>query len=165
MLSKPVKPIVICLSGRIGSGKTSMSAALARARGAASVSFGAYVRTAAAARGLDSTHRETLQNLGAKLIEDHGHDWFCREVLATASWDGDRDLVVDGIRHVAVLEVIKRLVAPTNTVLIHLTLNSESDLRARASSRGSPLSREQYWRRTRPNVTFRMHCPESRTLC
>lgn len=132
----PVNPLVVCLSGRIGSGKTSVSALLAHARGAASASFGAYVRSVATARGHDSTHRETLQDLGAQMIADHGHEWLCREVIAAADWKGDRDLIVDGIRHVAVLEAIRKIVAPAEAVLVHLALDSESELRARADSRG-----------------------------
>lgn len=127
---------VICLSGRIGSGKTSVATALATARDAATTSFGAFVRTAAIARGLDANRREILQDLGAKLITDHGHEWLCREVIGSANWKQDRDLVVDGIRHVEVFDAIKRIAAPTTALLVHLQLESEVELAVRAGRRG-----------------------------
>ena len=136
--------LVVCLSGRIGSGKTSLSAALASARGATSVSFGAYVRSVAVVRGLDATHRETLQDLGAELIEEHGYEWLCRQVVGAANWDGKHDLIVDGIRHAGVLEAIRSMMAPAKTVLLHLELDSESELRRRDEGRSfSPERRTE----------------------
>ncbi len=131
-----MNPFVICLSGRIGSGKTSVSIALAAARNAATASFGAFVRTVAIARGLDANRREVLQDLGANLITEHGHEWLCREVVAAANWKQDRDLVVDGVRHVDVFDAIKRISAPTTTLLIYLQLESEMELAVRTGSRG-----------------------------
>lgn len=127
---------VICLSGRIGSGKTSVSTALAARRHAAAASFGAYIRSVASARRLDGSQREVLQDLGAEVIADHGHEWLCREVIAAAGWKGDRDLVVDGIRHVEVFEAIKRITMPAATLLVHLQLESDGELGIRAESRG-----------------------------
>lgn len=131
-----MNPIVICLSGRIGSGKTSVSTALATARCAATASFGTFVRAEAITQGLDANQREVLQDVGARLIVDHGHEWLCREVIASANWKQDRDLVVDGIRHVDVFNAIKRISASIPTLLIFLNLESEVELAVRARSRG-----------------------------
>lgn len=129
-------PLVVCLSGRIGSGKTSVSLALAKKRQAAVASFGAYIRSVASARGLDADRREVLQNLGAELIADHGHEGLCRAALSAAKWQGDRELIVDGIRHVQIFEAIKRITAPSMTLLVHLQLESDGELGVRAERRG-----------------------------
>lgn len=127
---------VVCLSGRIGSGKTSVSAALGSARRAVTASFGAYVRREAVARGLDAEQREVLQDLGAELIAENGHEWLCRQVVATANWNGDCDLVIDGVRHVEVLETIRRITYPVRTLLVYLALEAEAELGVRAELRG-----------------------------
>ena len=90
---------VICFSGRIGSGKTSVSRAVAHTLGAAWTGFGDFVRASASAAGLDSSSREVLQELGAKLIRQHGVAWLSVQVIARARWDGQRALVIDGVRH------------------------------------------------------------------
>lgn len=137
-------PCVVCLSGRIGSGKTSVSSAFASAHHSAVTGFGAFVRAEAGARGLDSTRREVLQDLGEELISMRGNDWLCRQVIATANWKRDRDLVIDGVRHVSVFEAIKLIVAPTTALLVHLQLDFRGELDSRGERRGiAPLSRPE----------------------
>src|ERR1039458_2129720 len=92
-------PIVVCFSGRIGSGKTSVSQCVATTLGAAWTSFGGFIRDAAQERGLDANSREVLQTLGAQLISEKGTDWLCEQVITRAKWDGHQPLVIDGVRH------------------------------------------------------------------
>ncbi len=111
---------VICFSGRIGSGKTSVSRAVGSALGAAWTGFGDFVRAIAAEQGFDATSRDVLQELGAKLIDEHGNPWLCAQVIARAEWDRKRALVIDGVRHEEVLDEIIKQVAGHPTMLVHL---------------------------------------------
>lgn len=138
---------VICFSGRIGSGKTSVSRAVANALGAAWTGFGDFVRASAAAAGLDTTSRDVLQELGAKLIHKHGIGWLCEQVIARANWDDEGPLVIDGVRHANVLDEIVRQVAGHPTVLVHLafggTRENASTLDAEARQRAEQHSTER----------------------
>lgn len=116
--------MVICFSGRIGSGKTSVSRQVAKVIGGAWAGFGDFVRSQAVSRSLDPGSREVLQDLGAELIRVHGSAWLCEQVIATAQWNEIKPLVVDGIRHIEVMDGITRLVAPHRAVLVHLALDN-----------------------------------------
>lgn len=140
-----MNPIVVCFSGRISIGKTSVSKALAQRLNCPWTGFGDYVRTIAAKRGLDPECRDVLQALGALLIEEQGFQSFCREVLAAANWPGDRPLIVDGIRHVEALEAIKQLLASTHVLLVHLAIESETALRDRTVQRGLEFGKRATW--------------------
>ena len=73
--------LVLCLAGRAAAGKSTLAEALVERLGWPSASFGDYVRAQARARSLGA-NRETLQDLGAQLIETYGWDGFCRRTLA-----------------------------------------------------------------------------------
>ncbi len=138
-------PIVVCFSGRIAIGKTSISKALARELNCPWTGFGDYVRAVAAKRGINAKDRDQLQRLGESIIQEHGFEWFCREVIAVANWKGNSPLVIDGIRHVEAFQAIARLLASHKSVLIHLAIDSEETLRSRAAQRGTDLSRRAAW--------------------
>src|SRR5207237_1082407 len=87
-----MKPLVMALSGRIGSGKTTVSTEVARRLGWVRTSFGDYVRSLARSRGLDDS-RETLQPLGASVLNE-GVEPFCRAVLAQAGWTSGTPVVI-----------------------------------------------------------------------
>ena len=122
--------LILCFSGRIGSGKTSVSRRVAETLGAAWTGFGDFVRAVAASRSLDASSREVLQTLGAQLLQDHGPAWLCQQVIARAGWDGHRPLVVDGVRHVDVLNEIGRQLSAHRNVLFYLDL-PDQDMPAR----------------------------------
>src|ERR1700683_879321 len=89
--------MIVAFAGRIASGKSAVSRALATHYGVPWVSFGNAVRTEAERRGLGDS-RQTLQDLGDELIAD-GWDGFCALVIGQVGWDGRQMLVVDGVRH------------------------------------------------------------------
>jgi dephospho-CoA kinase len=105
-----VTDTVIAFAGRIGAGKSSVAKALADHLGWKLASFGAYVRTVVSSRGL-SLSRESLQAVGEEL-EAKDTTALCRAVLNAAFWQPGEPLVIEGIRHVRVLEILKTLVAP-----------------------------------------------------
>lgn len=116
--------MVLAFSGKIGSGKSSISAAVAQALQLPLVSFGGYVRQQAQLLGLEPT-RQQLQDLGESLLQADAQS-FCAAVLAQAP-NQDDGLVVDGIRHESVLQILKKLVIPQQLLHIHITL--EEDVR------------------------------------
>ena len=56
--------LIVAFAGRIGAGKSSVSAAFAADLGWKFASFGAFVRKSASERGMDLS-RESLQAIGA----------------------------------------------------------------------------------------------------
>ena len=116
-----MKSLVLAFSGSIGSGKSTLSLSVAKALTWPYISFGNYVRTVALLRGLGES-REVLQEVGESLIQE-GWEQFCKSVLAQATWKPGEPLVVDGIRHVEAVEMLRLLVVPSELLLIHITLN------------------------------------------
>jgi dephospho-CoA kinase len=103
-------------SGGIGSGKSALSDVVARALGWPRASFGDYVRSVASQRGLAAT-RETCQALGQELI-DSDTSGFCEAVLASVGWSPGSPVVVDGIRHLRVLDILAGMVGPSGLTLV-----------------------------------------------
>ena len=116
-----MKPFVLAFSGSIGSGKSTLSLSLAQALNWPYVSFGNYVRSVALLRRLGES-REILQEVGESLIQE-GWEQFCKSVLAQATWKPGEPLVVDGIRHIEALEMLRLLVVPSELLLIHIMVN------------------------------------------
>ena len=125
---------IVAFAGRIGAGKSSVAKALADHLGWKLASFGAYVRTVASSRGL-SLSRETLQAIGEEL-EAADATALCRAVLDAASWKPEEPLVIEGIRHVRVLEILKTIVVPHHLVFVYLEADEERR-RSRLRDRGS----------------------------
>ncbi len=103
--------LVVAFAGRIGAGKSSVSAAVAEVLGLRLASFGGFVRKTATERGMDHS-RESLQAVGEEL-EAKAAAQFCRAVLDDAGWNAGKPVVVEGIRHVRILDTFKSLVAAT----------------------------------------------------
>jgi dephospho-CoA kinase len=125
---------IVAFAGRIGAGKSSVAKALADHLGWKLASFGAFVRTVAFSRGLSSS-RESLQAVG-KELEATDAPALCRSVLDAASWQPGQPLVIEGIRHVSVLEILRALVAPQPLVFIYLGADEEQR-RSRLRQRGA----------------------------
>lgn len=114
--------VVLAFAGTIGSGKSTVSAAVAAALGWPRTSFGDYVRKEAQRQGLDASSREVLQAIGEQLLAA-GWEPFCRSVLAQVAWVPGESLVIDGIRHVRAVETLRTLVAPAQLFLIYLQVS------------------------------------------
>lgn len=118
------RPLVVCFSGRIGSGKTSVTRALAVQLGWRRAAFGDYLRDRIVREGGDANDRQALQDLGQRLV-DTDAELFCRDVLTHAGYVHGESLLVDGIRHVAMYRLVASLVAPVQSRLIYLSADSE----------------------------------------
>lgn len=125
--------IVIAFAGPIGSGKSTVSVALARVLDLSRASFGDHVRSVAKQRGL-AQDREILQIIGSELIEN-GWGPFCKAVLLQADWKKGDSIIVDGIRHIEAIEALRQMTAPMRFVLIFISIE-EQDRQSRLMSKG-----------------------------
>ena len=116
-----MKSFVLGFSGKIGTGKTAVSECVAQQLGFPRVSFGNYVRSIAQRRGLENS-RETLQDIGESLVENDCQH-FCWSVLNQIDWIPGQNLVVDGIRHLKVLNEIRKIVLPSELSLIYIQVD------------------------------------------
>jgi dephospho-CoA kinase len=119
------RPLVVCFAGRIGSGKTSVTRALATQLGWRRAAFGDYLRDRIVREGGDANDRQVLQDLGQRLV-DNDAELFCRDVLAHADYVQGESLLVDGIRHVAMYRLVVSIVAPVESRLIYLSADIEN---------------------------------------
>ncbi len=125
---------VICFSGKIGSGKSSVSASVAKGLDCKLASFGGYIRHMVEMQDGDPKNRQALQDYGQGRVE-RDIEAFCRDVLKHANYQNGEDLVVDGIRHVDVFSTLSRLLPDCTVSLIHLDLD-DNLRRSRMAGRG-----------------------------
>ena len=117
---------VLAFAGRIGSGKTTLTTALAEALGCKRASFGDYVRYVVNARGMPAT-RENLQRIGTDLLE-HDKLVFCDAVLRYSGWTPGTSLVIDGLRHAETIDLICQLVSPLKFRIVYLEIDEDTRL-------------------------------------
>ena len=110
--------VVVGIVGKIRSGKSSLSRSLADDLKWPCVSFGDQVRCVAQQRGLDNS-REALQEVGEDLVEKEPRK-FCEAVLAQADWQPGQSLILDGIRHLKIVEILRFLVRPSVLRLVYI---------------------------------------------
>lgn len=127
-----MKTILICFAGRIASGKTTLSQAVAQTFKWPRASFGDRVRIEARRKGFNES-REVLQKIGEALIEEP--DDFCNMLLEHVAWKPGRHLVIDGLRHTTVLNSLRRLTTPSEVLLV-LVETGEQTLEKRLAKRG-----------------------------
>ena len=139
------RSLLVCFSGKIGSGKTSISRAVACRLGCRRTSFGGYLRDEVALRGGDPDCRESLQDLGQYQIEQDAES-FCRDVLATGDFIAGEDFVLDGIRHIEVLAHLGRIAVPSELRLIFI--NADAGLRSSRVGKRSDRARADFDRAT-----------------
>lgn len=111
--------LLLCFSGQIGSGKSSVSIAVADALGWKRTGFGDYLRAEIVHSGGHPGAREALQELGQSRV-DADPVAFCRDVLDFGGFVADEGFVIDGIRHVGIYDVLVDLAAPASARLIFL---------------------------------------------
>ena len=132
--------LVVCFSGKIASGKTSTSRAVASALRCGRASFGDYLRDEVTERGGDPGCRKSLQDLGQGRL-DHDAESFCTDVLAAGGFVPGEDFVLDGIRHVEVLPHLISISAPSEVRLIFL--KADAGLRSiRVADRSGRVSED-----------------------
>jgi dephospho-CoA kinase len=135
-------PLAIAITGRIGSGKTTLSKDLANALQCARASFGDYVRGVVQKRGLPPT-RENLQIVGTELLTSDACG-FCRSVLTSSGYQPGESLVIDGLRHMITIPIICALIEPSSMKIIRVSVPEEirlQRLRDRGEGDASSVAR------------------------
>lgn len=111
--------LLVCFSGQIGSGKSSVSAAVADVLGWRRTGFSDFLRTEIARGGGDPASRQALQDLGQQRV-DHDPEAFCRDVLRAGGFQPGDNFVIDGVRHVSIFRILRVLAAPSTARLLFL---------------------------------------------
>lgn len=111
--------LLLCFSGQIGSGKSSVSTAVAETLGWRRTGFGDYLRSEISRLGGDPKDRQTLQDLGQNRV-DADPVAFCRDVLSAGGFAPGDDFIVDGVRHVRIFEILAEVGAPSHARLLFL---------------------------------------------
>lgn len=128
---------IICLSGGIASGKTTIAQALADAWPNSSIrSFGDVVRAQARADRL-GTDRATLQETGIRLIAE-GWPAFVDALIADIPPQAEL-LIVDGVRHVEPVHELRRQF-PTIPVRLAFLAANETSVQQRMAQCGEPYN-------------------------
>jgi dephospho-CoA kinase len=97
-------------------------------------SFGNYVRKVATRIGYVDPTRAQLQEVGERLVKDEAQS-FCQSVLRDAEWFQGEGLIIDGIRHLHILEILREICFPQKFFLIYMAVD-ESIRQERVISRG-----------------------------
>jgi dephospho-CoA kinase len=121
-----VQPIVVGLAGPIASGKTTVGRKLADSLGVPFGSFGTVVRTIARSKGI-SESRENLQRLGQQLVE-HDPVQLCRNVLNDMGWQPGTSAVIEGFRHLSIVDALRKLVRPVSFRLVYIDVDLRTEL-------------------------------------
>lgn len=124
------------IAGRIGSGKTTFARGAAARLGFRRIGFGDHIRAIAQSRGLNSSDRAVLQELGQTLVSADPHA-FLASLLSRADYRPAENVVLDGIRHVEIWREVAALAGRegSRALLVLLTL-PDGDRRPRVASRG-----------------------------
>jgi len=152
---------VIGLSGRLGSGKSSLASVLSEQSRWPKAGFGDYLRHLAEQRGL-GIDRRALQQLGEEQIAQ-GWDAFCSDVLEHFGWRSGAGLVVDGIRHAEAVRTLNALIRPQEVFLVHLAVDEEIR-QVRLASRDGDLTRMEEIERHSTEAQVRDTLPEAAHL-
>jgi dephospho-CoA kinase len=120
-------PFVVAIAGRIGSGKTTLSKDLAVSLACPRATFGDYVRQKVQERELPPT-RENLQVIGTELLE-RDPDRFCESVISMSGWKSGHDLVIDGLRHLRTISIIRRITAPAGLKIVYVSIPEQVRLK------------------------------------
>ncbi len=118
-------PIVVGFGGRTKSGKTYLSTKVALELGWKRASFGDRVREVARFRGADPSDVPNLLTIGEELVTTDC-EGFCEDVLEAAGWNGRRSVILDGVRHLIVVNTIKKIIEPLQFRLVFVSASEET---------------------------------------
>lgn len=137
------KPTLVLMIGRIASGKSTTAEALRQRFDGSVVSFGRAISQIARERGIP-INRPELQKLGQDLV-DNAPDFLISRTLDVIGVDDltNRVRIVDGLRHLTIMEDIKRMFVNWSTVTVYIDL-PVSECIKRAEARG--IDKAEYLR-------------------
>ncbi|MDP9423336.1 MAG: hypothetical protein M3Q19_11005 [Pseudomonadota bacterium] len=137
--------VVIVLSGAIGSRRSELAEKLEQRLHWPRVKFSNYIKQRIQADGDDPDDRLMQQQYGQRLVQNHLKA-FVEGVLAMApNWQLEGgNLIVDGLRHVEVLLVLRELLADESEILyVHV---KPDPLRRESGARERGLNEQDMYR-------------------
>lgn len=133
-----MKPhLVFC--GMLGSGKSTVSKAVALHLGANWSGFGKIVKKMAEEQGL-KIEREQLQAFGEQIVRETP-EMFCEKILADASYLNGHAIVLDGLRHASILALLRQKLAPAQLLCVFVDIGEA--IRVERVSKRDGLSSER----------------------
>lgn len=129
--------MIIALAGLSKSGKSFLAKHLGETLNWPVLSFGSYVRHVAATQKL-SDDFPTLQTLGQSMVDEDPAS-FVSAVLDHSDCGVQDNLILDGMRHVEVLDALQESVAPDLVQLV-LVKVSQEELASRHENIGLDIS-------------------------
>lgn len=138
-LGATVAPIMVFIVGRIASGKSTTAQELAKRLRGVTISFGSAVVQIATENGSPTTRFE-LQTLGQSLVDNNPDELIDRTFEHTDMHDpSPRFVIIDGLRHVAILERIVERFVNWSTTVVYLDLPVDECIK-RAEHKGITAS-------------------------
>jgi len=148
---------VIGIAGHARSGKSTLARALADRAGGTVVGFGDLVRQSALARGEDPSDRRTLVATGQEWAQ-RDPAGLCAAALSSVG-EGCEVLILDGIRHITVLDELERVLTALH--LVYLTASEELISNRIAGSydpRQDPSERDMVFLEQRAEIVLDAGC-------
>lgn len=135
--SKMMQAPVYCISGKIGSGKTTIGKMIANEIGGIHGSVSDFLKAELKKQGITTPTREQLQDLGVAYIEN-GWVEFASQTVKHIGRKKELPFVIDGIRHINFLNAIKMICwpAPVYEVVLHA---NDDTLQQHISIRGAEV--------------------------
>lgn len=126
------RAMMIAVSGQIASGKSAVAKVISNCLSIPLVSFGDYVANESLKRGAVSPTRREMQDTGLSMVQDS--EAFVTGFLTWSGYD-EAGLIIDGLRHKAVGEALKRQISPQRLFIVFLD-SDPTIISQRLESRG-----------------------------
>lgn len=124
-MSNTLQPMIICITGRIGSGKTTVGQALAKELCCNQHSISNFLKHSLENHGNLYPSRNDLQDEGEKYIK-YGWNRFCHDFLKFISWDRSQPVVIDGIRHIEFIKTLSIFAFPLPVYVVYLSAGEDT---------------------------------------
>ena len=128
---------LVALTGLQASGKSTVAGAITTLMGWRTAGFGQYLQHIAQERHL-TPDRANLQRLGQSLVNENPRI-FCEQVVRWAGWVEGESLILDGVRHIVILDALRGFFAPQFLYLVYVDVD-EALRRERLLRRGAELT-------------------------
>lgn len=138
--------VVIVLSGAIGSRRSELADKLAARLHWPRVKFSDYIKERIGEAGDDPEDRLLQQQYGQRLVQNQ-LKLFVEGVLAmNDGWQADGNLVIDGLRHVEVLLMLKEVLPPPPATRLYYVHVRPDPLKRESGARDRGIQEQDMYR-------------------